>query len=168
MINIVQYFETKIDEANVVPLSCGRCWRFTHGRKDYTNLIHRKEDDTECCTWVLLEEFSQKKVFKNQADDWFTEVDYSEIKFKAFVGVDSDFTRQIYAECDEDDKDGGKWRLYMEQLNEDICCLFNDSFCSTMHPAGFKELAVSSPVYNYKDQNLDGFFVSGTIIKWFR
>ncbi|TSE05244.1 hypothetical protein [Aquimarina algiphila] len=162
MTDVVGFFETKIDEANV-SLKCGRCWEFHYGRKDYTNLI-RKNSTDDCCNYFLLEWFKVKQIKEFDKDFGTSELSHDLISFRAFCGVDSDFTRQMYSEVDKNDIEGSKWNVYMKPLMECLEGLLDDKFCSTIFPAGFLDISYE-PKYNYKDQTLDGFEIVGMIRK---
>lgn len=162
--NIVDFFKEKVEGYNTEK-KCGYCWSFHYGRGDYTNLLKKKNCNCDCCVTFLLEKYVPTTIYKVDDSDGYSEKFYTDYNFELFVGVDSDFTRQLYKEVEGCKVSEGKYERYLKPLETCLQDVFDVDLCAGINPAAITRIAMYEKL-NYKDQNYDGYFIKGILRKW--
>ncbi len=153
---IVEQLEDLI-EGYALENKCGFCWEFTYARKDYANL-KKYDDSNKCCVHFILEDWTSKDVF---SDGELTHIDHS---ITVMIGSKSDLTKQIYNENPDYCKKDGKYLTHVKPIIECLEQGFDLDMCNGINDWVSRS---KKPKYKYKDANLDGVFLTGTLRQYF-
>ncbi len=139
---------------------CGKCWKFVHARKDYSNLYEAAKDE-KCCNHFLLEKYSVSSSFEIDSDTGISDLSYQDFQFEAFVGTQSDMDRAYDNELGNPSSEG-KFEKYIEPIEDCIGSGFQSSLCDIVEASAITRWSYDSKI-NYKDTNYDGIYLKGTI-----
>lgn len=156
MFDTVDFFEQVVKELQENK-ACGFCWDFEYGRPDHTN-IKKYTKHNKCCIQFFLEYFKETDLVAIDSDG-LPETQYISSTFKIFIGLNSDFTKQMHKEVESCEKERGKYMSYVKPIKDCMKKVFSTSLCSGV----IFESISKEPHYNYKDQNLDGLLLNGKL-----
>ena len=153
---IVDYLQNYIANLNKKNKH-GFCWNFIYARKDFANIQLKKEQ--KCCVQFILEdwELTNKRVLTDDTD-YTKSQDYT---FRIFVGLNSKFDIQYHNELDELESEG-KYELYIKKVHDYLIDSFENDIC--LNPNVQLGTWKFKPAINKYDANLDGGYLSGTLI----